>query len=455
MLELAPCSFREDPASGNTEPAHPVCGLIKVLTGVQDDKLCIVDPSACRACSRSAPPSQFRINPVIASLVYRAASTIIEQGIYRGCDVEHAQRLKAYATRNLAFMGRNGRNRECYQNFSNERLEADVRELSGRSCSSGDVPHSGQVDYPIPIGVTRWAVGVTTAPRPEPTIARCMASIEAAGFDDIVVFAEPGSHTETSWNVVERPETIASPRWNLEKIEPLGVWRNYVQSLADLLVGFPDAEAIVLFQDDTVCCRGMRRLLEHELWPAHDAFVVSPYCPDSADFDLGGVDWTPFSSGRRPITDLIGACCFVYPRESAQMIVDHALSKTWRGHPRWRTRDLSKVKNLDGFIGAVVDALNTNFNVRRRGWKYRVYYANPSLVETIDRGGNSSLGHNDWKQNRGASRFVGEKTDAKNIFASCNPWYSVNLPDRTMSRNHRNSRLVSIRSASCLSLRTV
>src|SRR5258708_24436567 len=40
--------------------------------------------------------------------------------------------------------------------------------------------------------IHEWSVGVTTAPRSTPTLARCLVSLQAAGWEQPQIFAEPG-----------------------------------------------------------------------------------------------------------------------------------------------------------------------------------------------------------------------------------------------------------------------
>ena len=97
---LAPCAFRERVA-GDGPQEVAVCGLVKALAGVSDDAPCVVRRDACEACSRDERPSPEQINAVVASVLYGAASSIIERGGVAGCDVREASALKRWATDNL------------------------------------------------------------------------------------------------------------------------------------------------------------------------------------------------------------------------------------------------------------------------------------------------------------------------------------------------------------------
>jgi hypothetical protein len=130
--------------------------------------------------------------------------------------------------------------------------------------------------------VTRWAVGITTAPRPVPTVGLCVNSLIRTGFDELTVFADNNVALPTFPNgvrVVRRPDTIAPKRFAVDGPK-FGAWANFVQMLADVLVLHPDAQAIFTMQDDVGFCLGLREFLERDRWPSGNVGLVSPYCPN-------------------------------------------------------------------------------------------------------------------------------------------------------------------------------
>ncbi|MCH8048436.1 MAG: hypothetical protein IID44_32475, partial [Planctomycetes bacterium] len=123
--------------------------------------------------------------------------------------------------------------------------------------------------------VVSWAVGVATAPRAEPTLARTLDSLAAAGWEHPRLFVEPGS---------EIPPRFADlPR--SDRDEPLGAFANWYLALAELVMRSPRAEAYFMVQDDVVFARGVRPFLERALWPAANCGAVSIYCPSNYAVD--------------------------------------------------------------------------------------------------------------------------------------------------------------------------
>lgn len=240
--------------------------------------------------------------------------------------------------------------------------------------------------HPISRHVTRFAVGITAAPRPTPTVHQCVQSVIAAGFEP-TVFAEP--HTPTaalSCRVVSRPRR-------------LGCFHNYLQTLEDLLASDPEAQAIVVFQDDVIVSKDLRPFLEHDLWPSDKCGAVSLYSPDFYGYEHG----RPPGFFRQPGKFLMGACGMVYPRHVAQALTTR--HREWRGAAKGVITDPVKKKAVDTWIGHAV-----------KGENLHVYYPNPSLCQhiaetsSIGHGGNSQL--RKGKTYRKSGRFAGTEVSA-------------------------------------------
>jgi len=155
---------------------------------------------------------------------------------------------------------------------------------------AGPAPARKGVPPMPPKHVTRWAVGITTAPRPVPTIGLCVQSLIRTGFNELTVFADNGvvlPKFADGVRVVRRPDTVAPKRFPIDGPK-FGAWANFVQMLADLLVLYPDAQAIFTVQDDVGFCQGLRAFLEHDLWPSGNVGLVSPYCPNAPGCDGEG-----------------------------------------------------------------------------------------------------------------------------------------------------------------------
>ncbi len=259
-----------------------------------------------------------------------------------------------------------------------------------RACDHcGDRQTDSPRPHPLPRHVTRFAVGITSAPRPKPTLARCVASVIAAGFAP-TVYAEPGTDlTGVSCPVVARPER-------------LGCWRNYVQTLRDLLASDPEAQAIVVFQDDVIVANRTREFLEHDLWPSDRTGAVSLYSPDFKLYEAREKrGWKRINSKW-----LMGACAMVYPREVAEALSRHT---TWRGGAKRTIEDPAKWKAVDTWIGHAIHAE-----------KRHAYYPNPSLCQhiaetsSIGHGGNNSLRRG--RHFRRSGKFAGEAITPFDLF---------------------------------------
>lgn len=117
--------------------------------------------------------------------------------------------------------------------------------------------------------VKTWAVGMTTAPRRQSTISETLASLSDAGWNQLRLFAEPGSvipEANLTLDVSQRDQT-------------LGAFHNWYLGLMELWLRQPSADAYFICQDDVLFSKGLRKYLEQQLWPAPRLGVVSVYCP--------------------------------------------------------------------------------------------------------------------------------------------------------------------------------
>lgn len=115
-IVLKECPYRETPAAGDARGDY-ACSLLHQLSRVADRTLWRVGYDACRACGRHERPTATRINPVVASFLYRIACLVIEAGGLPDCTFEEAIRLKTWAFDNLVKASGTGRPtsvRICY-----------------------------------------------------------------------------------------------------------------------------------------------------------------------------------------------------------------------------------------------------------------------------------------------------------------------------------------------------
>ena len=219
--------------------------------------------------------------------------------------------------------------------------------------------------------VRRWAVGITTAPRPEPTLERTIQSLVDAGWPRMSVFAEPGSPLpavdEDRIRIYQRPKR-------------LGIWQNWITAVADLLAAEPEADALFLLQDDVQLCRDLRAYCEKTLWPQiHRVGLCSPYQP------------APYITRkpRRPGWHLqkrgwylVGALTWILPVETARSLLC-----------RWA--NFQADRRLDARIGKWCSETGRS-----------VWYHAPSLAEHLGFA-NSASGDGSRDKLRRAGDFIG------------------------------------------------
>jgi hypothetical protein len=390
---------------------------VRQLSGVKDQSLCSVQLDACTACCGMARPSCAEINPVIASLLFDLAERVLAAGGMPGCPTAKATDLQRWAElslrreeeeeglessgtavptdRTCCHLGPEAgfRLRAAAGGHCREAVFAcrhpDHRETTLAECRNcrdwSDRP--GQAAAPVeqlvpPPGERRgapvrdWAVGVTTAPRQQPTLERCLDSLIRAGWH------RPRLFVDSAVTVPERhadlPVTLRESR--------LGAWPNYYLTLAELLMREPHADAYLLVQDDVIVYdrQNLRAYLERCLWPDEPVGAVSLFC--SREYTQSSAGWHRHA-GRW----VWGAQAFIFPRESAKRFVSDPLVL---GH-RWNSWN-GGLANIDVVIG--------HWAVRH---DLPVYYPCPSLVQHV--GDTSTL----WPDariagGRQADRFAGD-----------------------------------------------
>ena len=221
--------------------------------------------------------------------------------------------------------------------------------------------------------VSNWAVGITIAPRKDPTHTKTIDSFIEAGWDSINIFAEPGVKFS------ERHKLMPI----IQREEKMGAWTNWFTALKDLIRLYPDADCYGIIQDDVVFCRGLRKFLEAVLWPADDVGVCSVFTPSHYTQDLAG--WYKNDRAGK----LWMAQTYFFPPDSAKSCVAHKRCKNWK-----------KEKQIDNVVG-----------FWSRATKRYPYYFSPSLAQHI--GHTSTI----WSENstangrRAASDFVGQDYD--------------------------------------------
>lgn len=228
-----------------------------------------------------------------------------------------------------------------------------------------------------------WAVGVTTAPRKDPTLTACVDSLHAAGWDPIV-FAEPGS-LETNATVIQNKTKR-------------GCWHNWLHS-AKWLLKNTDADVLLTVQDDAVFHPDSLEFADSVLWPREDAAFLSLYCPKHYQVKNGDAGhWKP-GVRRVTTTSLWGTLAVAWDRQTLQQVVNHHIAKTWLGvgpvkkceraaHFETRRRDPSRINNSDTAAGKICNLLGRS-----------MWFCDPSPVRHIAKHSVISHGGNKGRRN--------------------------------------------------------
>ncbi len=238
------CRFRIPlPAAGDAAVAR--CEAVATLVGSDGDDFCIVQRDACEACCKSLKHGE-RLNPVIASLAYRAADEISRRRGADGRKAKAAEELKGRLRDHLALV------RAGLDDCSFPPQQATAPQTSSTRQPTG----SGRSEL-------TWQAAVLAAPRRQATLGAALASLHAAGFDVLHVFAEPGTDLPPE---AERAHVTVHDR-------RLGNFANFYSSLAQLYRESPDADAFAMFQDDIRIARGARAWCSAQLWPFGNGLV--------------------------------------------------------------------------------------------------------------------------------------------------------------------------------------
>lgn len=343
--------------------AGAVCGLVRAALPDADDRVCAVPRQTCAACCDAAPASETAWNPVVSALVYRAAADVLED---RRTTPDAARSATAAQTRALRGLERidppTTQEREPLRSF------AGLADLSR--------PLRRRRDR-----IRRWAVGITTAPRPQPALEACLASLRRAGWETPHLFMDGAVRVPAAFDSL--PGTLRSPA--------VGAWPNHYLALLELTLRQPDADAYLLAQDDAIFYdrEDLRAYLESALWPAGRWPIVSLYCP--APYTARRPGWSRL--GRAWVW---GATALVFPGPVAR----HYLSDRTICEHRWQSPS-GGLTQIDALLGWWAKKQRIPF-----------WLPTPSLVQHI--GAASTL----WPDSRAtgpraASWFAGDAEDRR------------------------------------------
>lgn len=191
---------------------------------------------------------------------------------------------------------------------------------------------------------------MTTAPRRTPTLETSLDYLRRAGWSNVRLAVD---------GMAGLPPTTSIEHVSLR--EPaLGAWPNFYMTLLELVLSKPDADAVMMLQDDVQFydCENVREYLDSILWPAGPPGIVSLYC--SAAYTRETPRWTT-ADGRWEW----GVLGFVFPKELAQRFVCDSQVLQHRSTDRG-------LRFIDDVIGE---------------WAERneipIWYPSPSLVQHI------------------------------------------------------------------------
>lgn len=314
-----------------------VCGLVRAALPLVDERSCLAGRDACVACCTADPATPETWNPVVASLAYQAAADLAAKPD-RGDDaLSQAAAARRRAVNHMEVVPSVYQRREVSQ-FDR------LREL---------IPATGTCRR---TRISEWAVGVTTAPRRQPTLHQCLDHLTRAGWEAPHLFMDGAVRVPERFGHL--PGTLRNPA--------VGAWPNHYLALFELTLRQPDADAYIILQDDAVIYDGenVREYLEQALWPRGAAGVASLYCaePDTA---------SSFGWHRQRKAWVWGALAFVFSRAAAQKYL-----RDWRVcQHRWGPRGSWAHGGL-----TLVDVVIGLWARRRR---IPVWFPTPSLVQHI------------------------------------------------------------------------
>ena len=288
------CPYRE-PIVDTVDDELAVCALLRQVSGVSDADLYRVKRDACLSCCQWHRSTESNLNPVVASLLYQLSDYVVQRDGVDGCDKQKGIALRDFAAENLPY------------DFDSPQIEP-----TSASKSEQGAKHPALL-VPAPRKrygnkVSKWAVGITTAPRQEPTLQRCVESLRFAGWDSPRLFVDGNVDLPSDLKNLEI--THRSPQ--------IGAWPNFFLSLCELYLREPTADAYMMVQDDSLFYRHAesRRSVEEILWPAKRSGIVSLYCSRAHTDSKSG--WHPLKG------DLLwGALALIFSREALLEFTSH------------------------------------------------------------------------------------------------------------------------------------
>ncbi|QDT02803.1 hypothetical protein K227x_11810 [Rubripirellula lacrimiformis] len=336
-----------DPNDRSSETAH--CGLIATVADFASGESATVDRETCHACCQSFVPSPQDWNPVIASIIHSIGETLL-QSSPDGPIADQARRLCRQAIDQLPIVYPD--EDDCVDDAQIEHspVHVSVDELAAA------LPIPIQTKPPAdPTRGIRWTVGMTTAPRRQPTLTRCIQSITASGWQAPMLFVDG----EVELTMDEQSQV------RIQRPRPIGAWPAWCETLRTMLSDAPDADAdadadaVMIVQDDVLfpAVSSIREYVEMVLWPQDSAGIVSLY---TSTEDMQSTNhWRP-----HPGLWQYGALAMIFPTVVARQLLNAA--------------DRGELNVVDG---------NAGIDTRIGYWAIQndipIWHPSPSLVQHI------------------------------------------------------------------------
>ena len=270
-----------------------ICRLLEQIVR-SDSHWATVSRDACQACCASFPPTKEDLNPVVASLLYGITADLLAASDLVETDADRLRQLHHWAEQSLPLVLPD-EDETCPSHPA--QIVPDL--TISVEAMAAVLPPPNTTHGP---DVSAWAVGVTTAPRRQPTVDTCLASLIASGWDSPRLFID-GDVT-----IPDRHRHLPSTY----RDGPIGAWPNYYRTLSELLEIESSADAYMIVQDDVLfpAYSSTRAYVETVLWPGTAPGLVSLYC--CADYTAHEAGWSPWGG-----TWQYGALAFVFSRELA------------------------------------------------------------------------------------------------------------------------------------------
>jgi hypothetical protein len=233
-----------------------------------------------------------------------------------------------------------------------------------------------------PGGPRKWAVGITTAPvyhsdtqeiiGNRQCLNNLLKDMETAGWNDIVIFAEPKSFIpEGNYKLIQREER-------------LGAWMNRYEGLRYLRDTKPHVDAYLMLEDDAILSKDAKIKIEMEGWPDIRCGYLSLYRP--AGRTRG--------KGHNQFFQLTDDICFKADNRGYQKVIPNAAAWGTVGFiiPEWAIDNLLS----DPLVHSLNYKSKNMSDVRLTSWVHRAGYTywlcKPSLVDH-DQTVPSAIGH--------------------------------------------------------------